>query len=390
MKTRELLISDKNYVVVSHKCMTHPDDDLVAYLNENHAKNVLFITHSFFISPDRRSKLVWYKNGNIYKTAKSKDYCNLPEALLYIKEFFFTFYWIVSSKLRYDLYVGLDGLVVIFGIFLRLTTVVRKVAFWAIDLVPDNRFAQEWKNLVYRKVNVFSYAHSDEVWDLSPRMADARVKFLGINESKFTNRRLVPYGVWLQKIRRFAYSECDHSIVFMGTLLPKQGVQEVLKALPLILKSYPKVMFKIIGGGTYEDDLTKLANSLGVADRCVFMGLISSDDYYSVLLPEIAKSAIAIAPYVKELDNWTYFADPGKIKTYLACGVPVVLTNLPWNVQEIVDNNCGMLTTGEPEDIANSCIQLMDSKVNQIYRANALKYSMTFDYSTVFHFLGNS
>lgn len=58
-------------------------------------------------------------------------------------------------------------------------------------------------------------------------------------------------------------------------------------------------------------------------------------DNYSILLEMIAKSCVAIAPYVKKLDTWTYYGDPGKVKTYLSCGAPVILTKLPWNASEI-------------------------------------------------------
>jgi len=379
-----LLIMDKRkkIVIVAHKFNPHPDDDLVLYLNLCEFEDVLHICHSFPDAPDRCSFYAWYKNGSVFKQIRTRDYRSWNEVFLYGKEFFFTFLWIWKSGIKWDAYIGMDGLCVCWGNILRRLRFVRKTIFWAIDFVPNNRFPSRVKNWIYAKINNASYSHVDEMWDLSPRMIEAREEYLNIKKSDYHYHRVVPYGVWTKRIKKYSYEECEkNTLVFMGHLLPKQGVQLVLQSMPQILFAFPDFRFKIIGTGSYKQSLMGLANDLGICIHCDFMGKIEDN---RDLEKEIAKSCVAIAPYSKELDNWTYYADPGKIKTYLACGVPVIMTDIPWNTQEIVEHQCGLVLKENEDDVVEKITWLFNPIHNQIYRNHAIDYAERFDYETIF------
>lgn len=368
--------------IVAHKFLTQPDDDFILFLNQGSKGEVIHICHSFSDAPDRRSSFVWYRNGLLYKQGKSADYKHLPESLIYFKELFFTMKWLLGSRQPWDVYIGMDGLLVAFGMLLRLFGRVKKLVFWAIDFVPEKRFSAEWKNKVYHSINTLGYRRSDEMWDISPRMAEARERFLGVTKETYRSHKVVPYGVWTERIEIYGYDDCEQStLVFMGHLLEKQGVQLVIEAIPEILQKVPNFQFKIIGGGSYGDELMALAEKRGVADRCHFLGKI---DDIRELEKEIARSAVAIAPYIESLDTWTYYADPGKVKTYLACGVPLLLTKIPWNAQEIAARNCGVIIEETTEDVAEKVAFLMDRERNILFRKNALEYAQHFNYRNLF------
>jgi glycosyltransferase involved in cell wall biosynthesis len=374
-------IQDCNVIIVAHKFLTQPDDDLVLFLNKNRCQNVLHIYHSFADAQNRRSYFVWYKNGEIFKQKQSQDFKS-GELLIYLKEAYFTLKWIWATRLAWDTYIGMDGLCSLFGLLFRRIGRVKKVVYWAIDFVPTKRFASGWKNKIYHFINVYGYQHVDEMWDLGVRMAEAREKFLGIKKSEYRFHQVVPYGVWTERIKKYSYEECEqNTLVFMGHLLEKQGVQLILAALPEIIIKIPQFKFKIIGDGSFKESLMKLAEKLGVASVCEFKGKI---DNIKELEDEIAKSCVAVAPYVKKLDTWTYYADPGKIKTYLACGVPVVLTDIPWNAQEIVAAHCGLLIDEDKNDIVRQILQLMSAPINRQARQQAIKYANSFDYENIF------
>ncbi len=380
-----------NIVIVSHKHLTQPDDDLAEYLRKRPKYEVLHIRHSFSEAKDRSSYYSLYRDGRLMKEEVTGEFNILRffEPFLYVKEAIFTLVWIIYSRKQWDVYIGMDGLCVIFGVFLKRMGFVKKVVFWAIDFVPKDRFSEGYKNKIYKVVNKFSYKRADEVWDLSPRMIVAREQFLGIERDSYKKHRVVPYGVWLKKIKQLPLKEKDkNTLVFMGHLLPKQGVQLIIESMPKILQSLPGFKFKIIGDGYYKNTLMTLAKQLGVYDSCIFMGKIGHEKYYSKLIPEIASSACAVALYVSALDKWTYYADSGKIKTYLACGVPVLMTDLPWNAQEIEKNGCGIIVEENSEQIVRGIIDLMNKDNNKVYRENARKYAQNFDYSSIFENLG--
>ncbi len=376
-------VVNKNIVIVAHKFLTQPDDDLVLFLTKNKFKNVIHIRHSFCDAPDRCSYYTWYRNGEIFKEYKTRDYKNLPEPFVYLKEFIFTTKWIWNSKIKWNTYIGMDGLCVFFGNIMRFFKKVQKTIFWAIDFVPQDRFKSAVKNKIYHYININSYKNTDEMWDLGNRMAEAREKLLNIKQTIYKSYKVVSYGVWTDRIKKYSYDECEkNTLVFMGHLLPKQGVQLVIHAIPEIVKKIPTFKFKIIGEGQCKNILVNLANELGVAKYCDFKSKVED---IRELESEVAKSCLAIAPYIKKLDTWTYYADPGKIKTYLACGIPSLLTDIPWNAKEIEQNKCGMIISEDLKDIIEKIILLMEKDKNQIFRTNAVKYSKNFDYNYIFN-----
>jgi glycosyltransferase involved in cell wall biosynthesis len=223
------------------------------------------------------------------------------------------------------------------------------------------------------------------MWDLSPRMAEARETFLNFKRDRYRLHKVIPYGVWTERIRKYRFEECEkHTLVFMGHLIEKQGVQLVIQAMPEILQKIPDFRFKIIGAGSFKNDLVKLAEDQQVSSHCDFKGKIAD---HRDLENEIARSCVAIAPYVKKFDTWTYYADPGKVKTYLACGVPVLLTDIPWNAKEIEKHRCGNIIPEASVQIALHILTLMVGETNQIYRDNAISYAQTYDYENIFRSL---
>ena len=370
-----------NVVVISHKFNTQPDDDLVLYLKSKKEKNVMHITHAFSDSPNRISTCIWYKDGNSNKVWKSRDYKGSPEIIIYLKEIIFTLKCILRSKIYWDACVCMDGLCTLYGMLGKVFMRVKKVVYWAIDFVPNSRFKSRAKNFIYKSINMLGYKKADEMWDLSPRMAEAREKFLGIKLEDYKKHKVVPYGVWVERIKRYSYEECEkNTLVFMGHLIEKQGVQLVIKAIPQIVKRNPNFKFKVIGKGRYKDTLKQIVDDLRI-DRYVNFMEVEED---TVLEKEIARSCVAIAPYIKSLDTWTYYADPGKVKKYLGCGVPVLLTNVPWNANEIEENKCGRIITEDLNSIVNNVVDLMGCDINQTLRDNTLRYSKSFDYRTIF------
>lgn len=371
----------KNIAIVAHKHLPQPDDDLVYFLHKKNGYNIFHIKHSFSDTKDRRSVLDLYPNWRKTIGKKTLDYSFFPEPLIYIKELFFTAKWLLFAKRKIDLFVGMDGLCTLFGIILKNLGICRKVIYWNMDFVPFNRFDNEWKNSIYHRINIFACKNADEVWDLSPRMIKGRKIFFNVDEGDYKFHRVVPYGVWKHRIKTVPYNSCQkNTLVFMGHLLAKQGVDMVIRKIPDIVKHDPNFIFKIIGDGNYKNQLVKLVNELSVGKYCKFLGRIETFD----LEEEIAKSAVAIAPYLKTKDSYTRYSDPGKVKTYLACGVPVLLTGLPWNANEIEKNKCGLIIRDDGRDLVRKLTFLMSPKVNAKYRENALAYSKNFDYGKIF------
>lgn len=375
---------NKNIIIVVHKFHSNPDDDLVFYLNKKMFANVLHIRHSFSDANDRVSYYTWYKKGKIYKQERSIDYKFLPEPLIYLKEFIHTFYWAFASKIKWNKFIGMDGLCTNFGLPFR-KILFDKVICWSIDFVPSNRFEAEYKNYIYRKININAFLKADEMWDHTPKMVEEKKKILGLEPGSYKKHRIVPLGMWIKRIKTYNFESCNQNeLVFLGHILEKQGVQLIVASIPYILKSIPDFKFKVIGSGNYLSSLIDLVKKIKVDKNVLFLGRIEKDEDVE---SQVAKSSAGIAPYIKSLDTFTQFgADPGKIKAYIACGLPVLLTDVSYNTKDVVNYGCGLIINENKEDIANAVVKIMrDGELNKKCRSRSLEYRKRFDYENIFN-----
>lgn len=372
----------KNIIIVSHKVVSQPDDDLVLYLNNNKLENVLHIMHSFANAADRKSKYVWYKKGILYRKEQTWDASKLPILFLYLKELSYTLFWVFKSGKKWDLYIGMDGLCVLFGNILRFFCTVHQTIYWCIDFVPENRFLNSSINKIYHWINNSSATSADEMWDLSPRMAKGREDFFGITKKDYKKHKLVQYGMWINRIKTVPYEQSNkHTLIFLGNLSEYQGLQLIIHALPELKKKVPDIHLLIIGEGPYTSAVKELVIKLHVTQNCTFLGRIQDNKKMEDI---IATSALGVATYVRKMDYISRYADLGKIKTYLACGIPVIMTDIPWNASEIEKNKCGLITDEESKSVAKAILTLLNKEINSTYRKNAREYAKQFNYQTIF------
>jgi len=99
----------------------------------------------------------------------------------------------------------------------------------------------------------------------------------------------------------------------------------------------------------------------------------------------LARSALAIAPYTPDPMSFTRFADPGKIKTYLACGLPVVMTDVAAIGAEVQAAGAGCVIPYELQALADAVVSYLTNPVRlEAARAAAARLGETFDYDIIF------
>jgi len=297
-------------------------------------------------------------------------------------------YWILMRNAKWDLFVGSGNLNAFVGILLRKVGKVKKVVYYTIDYVPK-RFENKLLNKLYHWVDKYCVKNADRTWNLSSRMAEAREKQKGMKINEYNRQITFPIGIWFNRIKRLPFDEIEkHTLVFMGHLLEKQGVQLVIEAIPDIIKEIPDFKFLVIGTGVYENVLKCKVSELKIEPYVHFTGFIESHIEIEELL---AKSACSVALYNKEIDPWTYYTDPGKVKAYLAAGLPVIITDVPQIAQQIQEHKCGTVVRYEKSDLVRAIISLFkDEDLNKQYRKNAIDFSKQFDWNVMFYkYLGD-
>ena len=100
------------------------------------------------------------------------------------------------------------------------------------------------------------------------------------------------------------------------------------------------------------------------------------------------QSVAAIACYIPlriGTTNFTYYADPTKLKDYLSVGLPIILTDLSYNAKEIHQKRCGIIVKYDKNEIANAIIQLLGNRemLNE-YSRNSIRYIKEFTWERIF------
>jgi len=369
-----------NFVVVSH-VITEGGFvfETVDYLRSNSAYTV-FIGHPLNNVPGGLSFYRCYEDGQLLKETTTPRY-QLPNAIKFLQDILLTWWWLGKESRSFDLFIGVDNLNAFAGLGLRIIKRVKHTVLWTIDYVPQ-RFQNHLMNEIYHRIDRFCLSNCDFIWNLSPRMADGRDKVRGLSPERYAPQFVVPHGIALNQIHQRSFEEIDrYAIAFMGHIFEKSGVQLVVDALPLIRQMVPKAHLLIIGSGPFESELRTQVHRLGLEDCIKFTGYIEN---HRIIEDKLAQCAVGVAIYNPVLDDFTYYADPGKVKVYLGAGLPVIITDVPWIAQDLNEKKCGILTQYNVNDLVNSLVYLLGDETRlREYRYNALQYAQYFEYSRV-------
>lgn len=373
-------IATPKIVIATHYLVYGAPQALREYLINNKIKKMLFIAHPLGID-ETKSYVEVIRDAHVQQKLVSR----LRSRLFILNCFFEIFLglkWFFSQKEQFDLWVGVDSLNAFLGVLLHNLGKVKKVVFYTIDYVP-RRFKSDALNFIYHKLDKFCLRNADETWNVSARIAEGREKHHGLSRNVYNKQKVVPIGVWYDKVKRVPFNEVKkHQLIFVGNLLEKQGVQLVLEAMPEILKQISDFHFLIIGGGEYEERLHSIVRQMHLENYVTFTGWVKDRTKLDGLM---ADSAVAVALYDNAQEHFTYYADPTKIKDYLSVGLPIVLTDVSHNAQDIHRRQCGILVDYDKVSVAKAVISLMQDEGRlERYRSNALTYIKEFDWSYIF------
>lgn len=373
-------MNSESVIIVSHTMLYGAIHALRDFLLKKNINRLLFISLPFY--DQRIASSTSYKKG-ILDSETSVKRLNFG-IIDYLIDALQVILWVYKEKGKFSLFIGVNPINCVIGLFFRKIGKTKKVIFYAIDFTPK-RFENFLLNYLYHRLEIYCVVHSDEIWNVSPRIAQGREKFLNLSERKY-RQRTVPIGVWNETIKKIPFDKIKkHQLVFLGHLLRKQGVQVVLEAIPFIVQEIPDFKFIILGGGEYQANLQNLSNKLKIEKYVELRGWVKDRKEIDLLLGESAAAVAVYMPEKDNLSNFTYYADPTKIKDYLANGLPVILTDVSYNAHELEARKCGIVVEYRKEKVSQAVINLLkDQEKLKTYRQNAFSYAQGFDWGSIF------
>ena len=151
------------------------------------------------------------------------------------------------------------------------------------------------------------------------------------------------------------------TVFFSGRLERRKGIDVLAKAIPLILSAVPEAQFRIFGKDKLWDETQSDANNGGdvmreilrangvCGDEVKFMGAVPRD----VLLGHLRRATVALVPS-------RYENQPFAVLEALACGTPLIVSDIPAHREIIRSEAEGVTFTGEnANELAQKTIELL-------------------------------
>ena len=192
-----------------------------------------------------------------------------------------------------------------------------------VNVLPEYRGPRKWIEWALTEADGLIAVSND----LKTRMVA-----LGAPESK---TRFLRNGVDLEffslrdrAAARQAFGVDGPCLASVGNLISLKGHDLVIEALA----NLPACRLLIVGDGPMKQDLVALAERSGVSDRVVFLGRLPQEK-----MPQLY-SAIDILVLASSSEGWA-----NVLLETMACGTPVVATNVSGNPEVVVAAEAGVL-----------------------------------------------
>lgn len=141
----------------------------------------------------------------------------------------------------------------------------------------------------------------------------------------------------------------EYECVFLGRLVERKGVFDLIRVWKLIIKKKPLAKLCIIGEGQVRTKLENQVKNEKLDNNILFMGSVSENEKYRLL----KKSKLFIYPSYKE--GWGIV-----IAEALACELPVVTYDLPV-YRKIFNNYLFTVEIGNIDKLAKKVLYTLDN-----------------------------
>ena len=147
------------------------------------------------------------------------------------------------------------------------------------------------------------------------------------------------------------YLKGNPKLLFAGNLLPSKNVITLISAMKHILKKYPNAYLEIVGNGSEYENLNKKIKQLNLEKNIELVGQLNRNE----IKFRFSSCDIFISSSIAEQHSITAFEA-------MACGKPVLLSNIPPFREVISDSKTGLLFSPYDEvDIANKVEELFEN-----------------------------
>lgn len=178
-------------------------------------------------------------------------------------------------------------------------------------------------------------------------------------------------GVDLDFIQQITPSRKMYDACFLGGLIGKKGIFDLVDIWEIVCQKIPRAQLAIIGTGFQKNQLEKEVKNRNLQKNCAILGYLSEEEKYATL------KASRLFVYPSREESWGI-----SVAEALACGLPVVVYNLP--AYKHLGDSVIRVSLGDKGRIAEQVLSLMVSEdlIGKIQEKNR-NISSKFDWNIV-------
>jgi glycosyltransferase involved in cell wall biosynthesis len=221
------------------------------------------------------------------------------------------------------------------------------------------------KTKLFLKVERYLAKKTDVLIALTQAERDDHLQ-LGVGDPE--QWRVVPSGVDVGRIKEYMWENPvsmerkTWDVVSVGRLVPIKGMERLIKAWAIVVKTYPDAKLALVGDGEEKRDLERLASSLNLVSHIEFLG-------WTDPLPQLAKAKVfALLSHNEGMGRVVVEA--------MAAGLPCVVSDV-CGLRELVDDGVGKVVNADDvQAVANALMMDWSRDVRNAARERSEQYSI--------------
>ena len=263
-----------------------------------------------------------------------------------------------------------------------------KFSLWQAIAIQFFFPKKEWIAVVHGSELDLKSSYAKKLTDLSLQKFSKIIsvsaytqKFLPKNISPKTKLNIIPNGI---DTNEFSGNEKSHtklpgnpSLITIGSVTERKGQENVIRALPEILKKYDDARYHIVGKPVLKKKFSEMASELGVQDIIKYYGAVSRQELLSTL--QAAQIKLMLSNHTSDGD----FEGFGiAVLEANAFGIPVIGSRNSGIADAIKDNETGILVDPKNTDEISKGIETILNDYER-FSANALEHAAAHDWKKI-------
>lgn len=236
-----------------------------------------------------------------------------------------------------------------------------------LDESEKIRKVKRMTSLWLAKLRKWNLSKANHIITVTTGIKDDMIARFGVQPEKIS---IITNGVDLSYFKPAPISEArariglapeNKLIGFVGGLFPWHGLDQLVQAAPYVLKEVPSAKFIIVGSGMEEKIIKKMVGEYNLNHAFIFTGSVP----FQKVSDYINSFNICVVFFKKVRKDP---GDPIKLYEYLACGRPVVASNVN-GYGDVVETIGGGVSVDscDPEKTSEALVNLLkDDKTAEV------------------------